>query len=433
MAAVYAATHRNELQGAVKILHPEVARLSSARDRFLKEGYAANRVRHPGAVCVLDDDVTEDGSVFLVMELLTGMGVDALAEASPGRRLPLGQVLFIADALLEVLHAAHDKGIVHRDLKPENLFVTNDGELKVLDFGIARLREANASARATATGQAMGTPAFMPPEQAAGKWELGDARSDLWAVAATMFTLLTGRIVHHAETVSLVLVAATTRPAPSIAVLRPDLPAAVCAVIDRALAFRPEDRWQTARDMQGALREAASGDPTKAVGAVGGLTMHAHGSAAAAIGTSGETIATDPQSPRAAPEAMAATGVPVTRRVTARRPASPRLLVALLATVALGSMAVAWWRWRPRPDPVVSAPPEGDVAAPAEPAERAHSASVVKAVEPVGPPSSASAAPSQTPVVSVRPRPVVAPQPAPPQPVQPPPAPSPTNIFKGRK
>jgi serine/threonine-protein kinase len=127
---------------------------------------------------VLDDDVAEDGSAFLVMELLEGSAVDELAATKPGRRLPLGLVLSIGDAILEVLVAAHTKGIVHRDLKPANLFLTHDGRLEVLDFGIARLHDDTAS-EATAVGAMMGTPAFMAPEQAMGRQEQIDAQTDL--------------------------------------------------------------------------------------------------------------------------------------------------------------------------------------------------------------------------------------------------------------
>src|SRR5581483_9335323 len=104
---------------------------------------------------------------------------------------------------LEVLAAAHAKNVVHRDIKPENLFITRAGVLKVLDFGIARVHEARRE-RATSTraGVVMGTPAFMAPEQARARWDEVDGRTDLWAVGATMFKLLTGRVVHLAETVN---------------------------------------------------------------------------------------------------------------------------------------------------------------------------------------------------------------------------------------
>jgi serine/threonine protein kinase len=265
MAAVYAATHRNGKRGAVKMLHLEAASDAEAHRRFLREGYVANKVEHPGAVSVLDDDIAEDGSVFIVMELLEGETADARAERSPGGRLDVRQVVAIAYKLLDVIAAAHDKGVIHRDLKPENVFLTQDGDVKVLDFGIARLREPTGHGHATQTGNLMGTPAFMPPEQALGNWPSVDARSDVWAVGATMFSLLSGRNVHEAENIQKLLLAAMTKPPRSVLAVAPDVPPAVAAVVDRALAFDQKDRFQSARAMQEALRDAAksAGGPSR--------------------------------------------------------------------------------------------------------------------------------------------------------------------------
>src|SRR5262249_26514993 len=151
---------------------------------------------------VLDDDLAEDGSVFLVMELLEGHTVEERAASRPGSKLDPGEVLAIADQLLDALAAAHKKGIVHRDLKPENLFLTSEGRVKGLASALARLHDLSSASRAkrmTTAGSAMGTPAFMPPEQALGNWDAVDARTDLWAVGATLFNLLTGQLVHQAD------------------------------------------------------------------------------------------------------------------------------------------------------------------------------------------------------------------------------------------
>ncbi|MBK8997338.1 MAG: serine/threonine protein kinase [Myxococcales bacterium] len=255
MAAVYAATHRNGTRAAVKILHPELTTHSHVRSRFLKEGYVANRIEHSGAVKVIDDDAAEDGSLFLVMELLDG-------ESLEDRRTRLGgtldpdEVLAAADQLLDVLAAAHERGIVHRDIKPENVFLTRDGVVKVLDFGIARLRELSTASSATRTGTTMGTPAFMAPEHARGLWDEVDARSDLWSVGAAMFCMLTGRLVHEGRTTNELLLAAMTQPAPSLRSLAPTVPEVVAEVVNRALAFDKADRWPDARAMQDAVRRA---------------------------------------------------------------------------------------------------------------------------------------------------------------------------------
>jgi len=264
MASVYAATHRNGKRAAVKVLHAGAAHDNVVRARFLREGYVANRVEHPGAVSVLDDDVDEDGTVFLVMELLSGETIEDRRLAHGGT-LPIGDVLAAIDQVLDVLAAAHGKHIVHRDLKPGNLFITSEGAVKVLDFGIARLADMNQPRTATTSfSSSMGTLGFMAPEQARGRWELVDARTDLWSIGATMFTLLCGRYVHEAATANEQLLEAMTKPAPPVASIVPDLPSEAAKVIDRALLYERADRWQSAKEFQTALRaayEAATGRP----------------------------------------------------------------------------------------------------------------------------------------------------------------------------
>jgi serine/threonine protein kinase len=255
MASVYQATHRNGHRVAIKMLHASLALDADLRARFLREGYVANKVEHPGAVRVIDDDTAEDGAVFLVVELLTGQTLDARWEAA-GRRLRAREVCELSFQLLDVLAAAHAKGVIHRDIKPENLFLTTEGVLKVLDFGIARLREPSALGGHTRTGRMMGTPAFMPPEQALGRSKQIDGRTDLWAVGATMFTLVSGHFVHEAETVEEMLVHAGSRPARLVSSVAPELHPGVARIIDRALLFAQEERWQDAWAMGVSLSDA---------------------------------------------------------------------------------------------------------------------------------------------------------------------------------
>jgi serine/threonine-protein kinase len=254
MATVYAATHRNGSRAALKMLHTQLSRDPSTRARFLREGYVANKVGHPGVVAVLDDGVTEDGAVFLVLELLEGETIDA-RRLRLGGRLPVDEALDVAEDALDALAAAHDKGIVHRDLKPENVFLTNDGQIKVLDFGLARMKDAHSER--TQTGVTIGTPEFMPPEQAAGRRDAVDARSDVWGLGATIFTAITGRYVHDdAQSLHEQLIASATRRSRPIRQLAPHVSPQVSAVIDRALELEMNDRWPSARDMQAALRAA---------------------------------------------------------------------------------------------------------------------------------------------------------------------------------
>jgi len=304
MAAVYAATHRNQKRVAVKMLHHEFAGDGEIRTRFLREGYAANTIGHEGAVSVLDDFAGETGA-FLVMELLDGETVEA-RWLRKGKRLELREVLIIAEELLDVLAAAHDKSIVHRDIKPENLFLTRQGVLKVLDFGIARIFESQQQQKKTRAGMVMGTPAFMAPEQALAKWDEVDGRTDLWAVGATMFTLLSGRNVHEAETGNEQLIKSATQPAPSIASVVPGLPRSVVATIDRALIFQREQRWPDARSMQQAVRGSLEAMGPGADGR-SGLSIHlsSPGFEAPAVAPGGTVLGPGPGAP--SPIAMQAT------------------------------------------------------------------------------------------------------------------------------
>jgi serine/threonine protein kinase len=256
MAAVYAATHRNGMRGAVKLLDPVVGRSEQMRERFLREGYLANSVNHTAAVLVLDDDTTDDGHVYLVMELLDGRTLEELAAAGGGK-LPVREVLDAMAQLLDALAHAHARGIIHRDIKPDNLFITDAGTLKVLDFGIARLLESEMALSTTQTGSPMGTPAFMSPEQARGRTKTVDAQSDIYSVGATMFTLLSGELVHGSDiTISEYVAAAFTNQARPLASVAPDVPAPIAAVVDRALRLEKSERWPSAAEMGAALRAA---------------------------------------------------------------------------------------------------------------------------------------------------------------------------------
>lgn len=254
MAGVYAAMHRNGDRVAIKILHSEFSKNELVCTRFLREGYAANRVGHPGAVRVIDDDHDDFGCPYLVMELLHGDTLDAHWERAPNRRLDARDVLLHAERLLDVLAAAHDHGVVHRDIKPDNIFLTTTGELKVMDFGIARLLE---STSGTKTGDVLGTPAFMAPEQAAGRTKDVDARADVWSVGAVLFALLSGRHVHQGKTPHEQLIYAATQPACSLGHVTAGLHPGIVEIVDVALRFEREARWPSARLMQQSVRVVA--------------------------------------------------------------------------------------------------------------------------------------------------------------------------------
>src|SRR6185437_13933066 len=233
MAAVYVGVHRIGRRDVLKILHPEAAKSKEVCVRFEREAQAVNRFRHPGAVEIRDIDVTEDGAPFLVMELLVG---ESLGERMQKLgRLPVVEVLSHTEQALDVLAAAHEQGIIHRDIKPANLFITNEGRLKVLDFGLARMHEITVESLRTKEGTTLGTTPYMPPEQARGR--AIDHRADIFAVGATMFRLLAGRYLHEAGSAFELLLKMGRDPAPSLRSVAPDVPAAVAMVVDRAIAF----------------------------------------------------------------------------------------------------------------------------------------------------------------------------------------------------
>jgi eukaryotic-like serine/threonine-protein kinase len=346
MAVVYQATHRNNgRQFAIKMLLPEHAGSEDMRRRFRREGRIANAVDHEGAVHVIDDDVAEDGTAFLVLELLKGIACHELAERS-GRRLPVAAACSVAIQALAVLQAAHDRNIVHRDVKPANLFVLSDGAVKVLDFGIARVREAmGIDTQTTGSGAILGTPAFMAPEQ----WERDpsrvDHRTDLWGVGATLFALLSGSLAGI--------------PLRRLSEAAPDVPAAIAQVVERALKTAPGDRWASANEMKLALEQACRA-------ALGHVPSRATLSALVAGADAPWTTTAS------ASQAPSPSSAPPTEGPPADRARNTALHAWLAGTAAL--MGIAWlavWPWSPPRGlpamprtPAASMPETGDLDAP---------------------------------------------------------------------
>ena len=262
MAAVYEAVRPNGELLAIKLLHPAHAGRLERRKRFLREAYLANVIGHPGVVRIFGDGVDRDGSVFLVMELLEGENVRTLQKRAGGRLDPQ-LALRIADKVLDVLAVAHAAGVIHRDIKPENLFVTRDGTIKVLDFGIARMRDSiPGMTLRTMLGAQLGTPRFMAPEQQLGYGEI-DHRCDLYALGATLFTLLSGEPVRPTRAYAPELRRTTIFAARSLRSVCPDAPPALADVVDRALRFEPDARWPDALAMQRALHAALGREPSR--------------------------------------------------------------------------------------------------------------------------------------------------------------------------
>jgi len=415
MAAVYAATHRNGSRVAVKILHAELCANQEVLRRFTREGLVANAVGHEGAVRVSDDDVTEDGAPFLVLDLLEGASLEQ-RRLQAGGRLGEDEVLAIADQLLDVLVAAHAKGIVHRDLKPENVFLTRAGAVKVLDFGIARLRELSSTAgNATRTGMSMGTPGYMAPEQARGLWAEVDGRTDLWAVGATLFTLLTGEEVHSGRTANEVLLSAMTKQAPPLSTVLPGVAPAVAEIIDRALAHERDRRWSDASQMQEAVRRASRGRAGAPVPAPTGPSVPRSlpdGSLATATSPTYPASSTGLLAPglRATMEPVSRTGGAAIDPPAAGRSRTRAAALALGAVLALGVLvagAAMIASARGAPTATAASPPTPEVPVPtAAPSAAAASAAPAAppGVQAAPPPTGAPLAPASVPSAAPVPR-----------------------------
>tara|TARA_B100001750_G_scaffold224433_1_gene215493 strand:+ start:3778 stop:5373 length:1596 start_codon:yes stop_codon:yes gene_type:complete len=258
MGTVYMAFHVHlERPFAVKVLSERVAANKQAVDRLLQEAKAASSIDHDNIVDVVSFDATEDGKVFLVMEMLEGTSLADIVERGPMR---LERALPIAFQVCEALHAAHERSIVHRDLKPDNVFIVRKADadfVKVLDFGISKVKTAEAEqVRMTRTGQLVGTPLYMSPEQAKGETDV-DRRADIYALGVMLFEMLAGTPPFEGSNYFQLLWKHGNEAPPALTDRRPDLPPAVAAVVMRALAKSPADRFQTMAEMEAALMAAA--------------------------------------------------------------------------------------------------------------------------------------------------------------------------------
>jgi eukaryotic-like serine/threonine-protein kinase len=234
---------------AVKFLHPWIATQKAFLGRFENEAKAMSRLAHPHCVSVIDFGV--EGAPYLVMDFATGRTLRELMQQGP---LGPARVLRIALQLLAGLAHAHAQGIVHRDLKPENLVLSGETELdehlRILDFGLAKLRDGPAMT----AGLAVGTPSYMSPEQSGGAGAI-DARTDLYTVGVLLFEILAGRKPFQSENVGKVILMHREAPPPRLRDVAPaaGYSAALEAVLEKALSKLPEDRFQTAAEFAKAL------------------------------------------------------------------------------------------------------------------------------------------------------------------------------------
>jgi tRNA A-37 threonylcarbamoyl transferase component Bud32 len=265
--AVFEAEHLYTSRSvAIKLLIAEQADTSESRTRLLLEARALTVARHPGIVLGLDAGETQDGTPYLVMELLEGRTLEGILAVR--RRVAVADAIYLGMQLCEALSAAHEHDIFHRDIKPSNVFISrNDAGrevAKIFDFGIARLKQSDQ--KITQRGAVLGTPEYMAPEQLLASDQV-DARCDIYAVGITLYEALAG-VVPFEGNFGEVLLKVSTEPLPSLTKRHPEIPRDLELAIAKALARDPEDRYPSTRAFAEALSQVSNGDalPTSLLG-----------------------------------------------------------------------------------------------------------------------------------------------------------------------
>ncbi|WP_326797100.1 protein kinase [Streptomyces sp. NBC_01808] len=260
-------------QVAVKTLHTELGREDSFRERFRREAQAVARLSHQNVVSVFDtgeDRFAGDGGgpvPYIVMEYVEGRPLRSVLDEDVARfgAMPTEKALRIVSDVLAALDASHEMGLVHRDIKPGNVMMTRREQVKVMDFGIARAVQSGVTSM-TQTGMVVGTPQYLSPEQALGRGV--DARSDLYSVGVMLFELLTGRLPFDADSPLAIAYAHVQEPPPAPSSINMTVPPVVDALVARALAKNPGERFRSAEEMREEVRRAGGMTPPGAMPSV---------------------------------------------------------------------------------------------------------------------------------------------------------------------
>ncbi|MBI2900676.1 MAG: serine/threonine protein kinase, partial [Planctomycetes bacterium] len=254
MGSVYLGHHEGLNKSvAVKILAPELMKEGTFRERFLREARTAAKLEHANVVQVFDVGESPNHA-FIVMQFVEGRSLDAILKER-GKLSPK-EVIGIVRRVAVALGAAHKAGIVHRDVKPANILVSKDGHVKVADFGLAR-DVAGGEKSLSQTGEIVGTPNYMAPEQATGGKV--DGRTDLYSLGATMYHLLTGKVPFTGTSALSIVVKHLNEPVPPPESLEPSIPKPISDVILRLMAKSPDERYQSAEDLVKALEAIGAG------------------------------------------------------------------------------------------------------------------------------------------------------------------------------
>jgi serine/threonine protein kinase len=283
---------------AIKVLHAEVAKDETMVRRFEREAQAASRIGSPNIVEVLDFGALPTGAPYLVMEFLEGESLDDRMKST----LAPAELLPIVIQLLEALDEAHHAGIIHRDLKPANVFLVPRGAgaqplVKVLDFGVSKIRGGSFESELTAVGVVVGTPFYMAPEQAIPERPV-DHRADLFAVGVILYRALSGRVPFPAISFADLIIKLVTETPPSLAQVAPGVDAGLSAIVRKAMARAPDERHQSARELAVALRRWLSDHQVTASEARTAAALAPQAERRAPAGSTGTA---DPGSAAAAP------------------------------------------------------------------------------------------------------------------------------------
>jgi serine/threonine-protein kinase len=239
---------------AIKVLNLHMTANPQLNLRFQREGRAASRARHPGIIDVTDFGTLEDGRAFLVMELVEGRTLQSIIDDGA---MPPPRAVNIATQVAAALDAALAVGVVHRDIKPSNIFVAQNDAVKIGDFGAAKLQGAAPSGAPSDTqaGRLVGTPHYMSPEHA--RCESTDRRTDIYSLGCVLFAMISGRVPYDAAGIVEVLSKHLVQPVPQVESPFGPLPVIVQSIVNRAMAKRVSERYQTAGEMRGDLERAA--------------------------------------------------------------------------------------------------------------------------------------------------------------------------------
>lgn len=358
MGAVYEGLHTHiKRRVAIKCLHAQFATKPEIVARFKREALAATSIGHENIIEVTDMGQFPDGTLYIVLEFLDGR--DWSDDIDNDGAQPLGKTCAIMVQVCEALAAAHDKGIVHRDLKPENIFLiersgTRDF-VKVLDFGISKVKDTGPGSGMTQTGTTLGTPYYMSPEQAQGRKDV-DHRADIYSLGVILFQALTGQYPFDDESYPMLVLKICTEPPPSLRAYRPDLPEQVELIVNKMLEKDRKDRFDSCLDVKNVLLQYVGQEDQPVVVADAPATSSMKSSMLEAA-TRGEPIAAPGTPVPQHTPYPTSVGLPTTNR-------TPLIIAAVVLMLAGGGLAVAAgtgaFKSDPPPPPVVTEAPDPD-------------------------------------------------------------------------